>query len=117
MRRVFFLFMLLVCMLPLTVSAQCIKGDCRDGHGTFLFPHDTKYTGEWKNGKKDGKGVETYFDGNTYTGEFRDGKKNGFGVETYSGGNRYEGQWRDGAAQGLGTFILFSLPSALSTAS
>ena len=31
--------------------AQCIKGDCNNGQGTYRWESGSKYVGEWKNGK------------------------------------------------------------------
>ena len=37
----------------------CIRGNCRDGDGTFTFSDGSTYVGEWKNGMKHGKGTLT----------------------------------------------------------
>ena len=31
--------------------AECIKGNCKNGQGTYTWSSGSKYVGEWKNGK------------------------------------------------------------------
>ena len=63
----------LICIFFITsilAKAQCTKGDCKNGKGTFVYPS-----------------------GATYIGDFRNGEINGSGVCVYKDGSRYEGQW------------------------
>ena len=32
--------------------AECIKGDCNNGYGTYTWNTGDKYVGEWKDGKE-----------------------------------------------------------------
>ena len=32
--------------------AECIKGDCNNGYGTYTYKDGRQYVGEWKDGKK-----------------------------------------------------------------
>lgn len=32
----------------------------REGHGTYTYPNNDTYEGEWKNHQRQGKGVYTY---------------------------------------------------------
>jgi len=45
----FFSFLLLVCLLPInTFGEECIKGDCKNGLGTFITDNGNKYVAEFK---------------------------------------------------------------------
>jgi len=57
--------------------AECIKGDCTNGYGTFT----------WKSGE---------FAGDRYVGEFKDGKPHGQGTYTYADGTVKKGIWEKG---------------------
>ena len=35
--------------------AECIKGDCNNGYGTYTYANGSKYVGEWKDGKENGQ--------------------------------------------------------------
>ena len=67
--------LLLLLFVPLIGFGQCIKGDCENGYGTYLYEGD-KYVGEWKDGKKHGEGTYTTANGHKYVGEFKDDKQN-----------------------------------------
>ena len=70
--------MVLGLLLSCTTSIlpeSCIKGDCKNGYGTFVLT-DLEYTGEFKNGKKNGHGTLTYKkDGSKYVGEWKNGNR------------------------------------------
>ena len=40
-----------------TGFAECIKGDCNNGRGTFIEPDGQKYVGQWKDGVQNGYGL------------------------------------------------------------
>ena len=108
------------------VSAQCLQGNCQNGHGTFVFKSGAKYMGDFKNGIIDGQGILYFSNGDKYIGQwkkhYREGKgklifangdtfqghfeKSEFkeGVMTYSNGDRYEGQWHKNEPEGSGTY-------------
>lgn len=115
-------------LLPFA-SAQidCIKGDCKNGYGTCLFPSGSKYVGDFKDGKIHGKGILYFSDGNKYIGhwvnqyregegkmvfangdeyfgDFKQSKFEGFGEMIYASGNSYVGQWSENKPHGNGTF-------------
>ena len=54
--------------------AECIKGDCNNGYGTFTWTDGVKYVGEFKDGLQHGQGTYITTDGAKYVGEFKDGK-------------------------------------------
>jgi len=43
--------------------AECIKGDCNNGYGTYTYANGSKYAGEWKDGKENGQGTYTFANG------------------------------------------------------
>ena len=43
--------------------AECIKGDCNNGYGTYTYENGSKYVGEWKDGKENGQGTYTFANG------------------------------------------------------
>lgn len=113
-----YLYFVLFFLFQNTVLAECIKGDCVNGQGTFtseemLYSGDWKdgkahgqgfyenksglsYKGDWKNSKFDGSGTLTSLKGDEYVGEFKDGKYHGNGVLTYADGIVDEGVWDNG---------------------
>jgi len=62
------------------VDVGCVKGDCENGFGHYLWEDGTKYIGEYKNGTQHGQGAFTWAEGK-YIGEFNEGKSNGYGKE------------------------------------
>ena len=98
--------LLLVFSFPIYSFGKCIKGDCKNGQGTFTYPDGTKYVGEFKDGKWNGQGILTYPDGGKYVGEWKDHEKNGLGVRSYPDGTKYVGEFKDGKQNGQGMFAL-----------
>lgn len=79
--------LLLICMFHQDSRGMCIKGDCYNGRGTYLFPDGGKYDGQWVQGRMHGKG--TYY--------FRDAWLKGYWqksqlkkVQKHSGEKRYD---------------------------
>lgn len=83
---------------------ECIKGNCDNGHGVYVFHSRIRYEGEWKNGKRNGRGILTYPDGFKYEGEWKNGRMHGQGTKTYAKRN-YTGEWSNGLKSGQGTKI------------
>ena len=54
--------------------AECIKGDCNNGQGTYTFADGGKFVGEFKEGKQHGQGTFTWADGRVVKGIWKDGK-------------------------------------------
>jgi len=90
-------------------STGCIKGDCENGQGTYIYDTGSKYVGEWKDGLPNGQGTINWLDGDKYVGEWKDGKKNGQGTYKYSfshsnlSGSEYVGGFKDNKRNGQGT--------------
>jgi len=83
----------------------CVKGNCVDGEGTYIFPSGNIYTGEFKNGKYNGHGTYTFSDGKKYIGELRENKFNGSGTYYFPDGRKYSGLFRNNMFNGIGTLI------------
>ena len=86
------------------ISAQCVKGNCFKGHGTYEWENGDFYEGMWKNGKPDGNGVFYFENGDNYTGRFSEGLKSGHGKYTLKDGNTYDGNWDDDKMDGRGKY-------------
>jgi len=65
-------------------SAQCLRGDCKDGTGKSDLGYAV-YEGSFKNGKPHGNGIIDY-GGDKYSGEFADGSEDGKGILTHKNG-------------------------------
>ncbi|MCP3930322.1 MAG: peptidase C14 caspase catalytic subunit p20 [Bacteroidetes bacterium] len=115
-----------ILVLP-PLLANCIKGDCNNGKGTFVFSSGAKYIGEfkdrkihgmgilyfsngnkylgnWVNQRREGMGKMIFVNGDEYQGEFKKNKMEGSGIMKYADGSRYEGYWKNGNRHGQGTF-------------
>ena len=107
-----FLFHIIIvafCLLPVVAlgnDSKCIRGDCVNGNGIYLFPTGEKYDGEFKNGKINGDGIYTYQDGSKYIGEFASGVRHGQGILKTVEGVNYLGQWANDLPNGQGLKIL-----------
>jgi hypothetical protein len=92
-------------------DSMCIRGDCKDGHGTYDYDDKHSYEGEWKGGLKHGQGRQEYADGSSYEGEFDNDRFHGQGRWTYAhpsgeeDGGFYAGQWEDNKQHGKGLMM------------
>ncbi|MFT4667258.1 MAG: hypothetical protein ACI8YQ_000414 [Polaribacter sp.] len=124
------LFGSLLALLLLSISqlgAQCVKGNCKNGTGTYQYDSGARYMGEFKNGKihgegtlffsngnkyygswqnqfREGKGKMVYANGDVYRGHFSKSKFNGKGTMDFSSGDSYVGEWKDDYQNGQGTY-------------
>ena len=114
--------------------AECIKGDCTNGNGTFNYKNGKKYIGEWENGKREGQGVlfgdkvdGKFLDKNQknvvvstingdikisleqekYSGNWKNDNKHGFGTGISYQGEVYIGEWKNGKYDGQGTLLAY----------
>lgn len=87
-----------------SLSAQCISGNCQNGKGTIKFSNNSRYTGQFLNGRQHGTGKMTFANGNAYEGQFVNGKMEGSGTMTYPNGDRYAGKWSKDQPNGAGIY-------------
>ena len=87
------------------LKTGCIKGNCDNGKGTFIWPNGDKYNGNWKNQKPHGLGTFIWVNGTKYIGDWEFGIQNGQGTVTWTNGDKYIGGRKNGKADGQGTFI------------
>lgn len=110
------------------LQAECVKGNCLNGYGTYRFPSGAKYIGDFEDGKMSGKGILYFTNGNKYIGhwlnnlregegrylfiegheyrgQFHAGQFHGKGTMKYDGGDRYEGNWKYDKPNGLGKYV------------
>ena len=74
--------------------AQCTKGDCRNGYGTYTWG-TTTYVGQFKKGKKHGQGTLTLEDGDKFVGGWKKGEPNG-NIYHYSNGDVVKLEYKNG---------------------
>jgi hypothetical protein len=87
-----------------TKKTGCIKGDCKNGYGTFISSDGDKYVGNWKSGLMNGYGTMTFANGAKYVGNWKSGSQNGYGTFTWSDGRKYVGNWKSDDRNGYGTY-------------
>ncbi|MBK8701286.1 MAG: caspase family protein [Saprospiraceae bacterium] len=108
--------------------AQCVKGDCFNGEGsykakngaiyqgqfrmgkfngkgTIWFASNDVFTGSFSNGKKEGSGRYRFASGHEYVGDFVADKRQGKGKMTYANGDIYKGQWQHDYPHGSGEYL------------
>ena len=66
------------------------------GIGTYLWPDDKRYEGEFVQGQREGKGVIYCPNGEKYEGYWKMGLKHGKGVIRYCTGKQRSGEWSKG---------------------
>jgi uncharacterized protein YgiM (DUF1202 family) len=65
----------------------CVKGDCLNGNGTYLYLSGKKYKGQFMNGRKHGKGIMIWKNGIKYVGKFQNDRVHGQGDIIYPNGS------------------------------
>ena len=73
----------------------CMKGDCENGYGTYVWENGDIYVGEHKDGIRYGQGTTTFADGTTYVGEYKNDVRDGQGTYTYASGGVERGIWEN----------------------
>lgn len=123
MRELLSIVVFVSCVL--SMQAQCAKGNCMNGQGTYQYSSGAKYVGNFLNGKIHGQGILYFSNGDRYIGDWRNQQRSGRGRyiskngDTYLGdflynnfhgqgemryanGDYYKGQWYEGMASGQG---------------
>ena len=73
--------------------------------GPILFPDQSAYDGQWKNGYKHGFGIQVWPDGSKYEGFWEKDVANGQGRLIHPDGDCYIGDWVNNKSHGQGTYI------------
>ena len=68
------LYVFLLLMFCNVGFAECIKGDCINGYGTYTYANGSKYVGEWKDGKENGQGTYKFANGKVDKGIWKNNK-------------------------------------------
>lgn len=89
-------------LAPVFCLAQCIKGNCKNGQGTYQFKSGAKFVGTFKNGKMY-YGTHYYTNKDSYVGNYINNKRHGEGAYYYSSGNVFKGKYENGQKT-YGTF-------------
>jgi hypothetical protein len=105
MKKYLFSLGLVTLLFVMQSNAQCIKGNCYNGTGTFKFDNGDVYEGAWQLGKMNGKlGKYEFANGDKYEGDFLGGKRYGTGKYTWSKGGSYTGSWEEDRRNGFGQY-------------
>ena len=118
----------LIFSISLPAQQGCIRGDCHQGYGTWVFengsvysgdfmdgyfhglgiyetPAGEKYSGNWIRHKRAGKGRLNFPNGDLYFGDFKSGKMSGLGEMWFNNGDYYAGNWEGNLPEGKGIFV------------
>ena len=98
-------FFILFFCFSIQAYCQCIKGNCHNGYGTYIFDNSDQYIGNWSKGKQNGKGTYIWVNGDKYIGDFKDGLRFNLGTYDWKTGEKYTGEWDNDERNGWGTFI------------
>lgn len=98
MKKLIFFFLILVCYQN-PLFAKCVKGDCKNGAGTYN-DGEYKYVGNFKDGYLHGKGTLTTKKGISYTGDFFKNQAHGFGKKTFKNGTTATGEFKNNRMDG-----------------
>ncbi|MFK8059336.1 MAG: hypothetical protein AB8B78_04515 [Polaribacter sp.] len=86
------------------INKGCVKGDCENGFGIYVYEGGSYAAGEWTNGKRNGI-IYLYNGKGTYYGEYKMDKRDGYGTYVFSKNNSfYTGQWINGNMEGKGVY-------------
>jgi hypothetical protein len=107
MRHLFVVAFYSICALfpPSKAFAQCQKGNCISGTGTYLYPSGARYEGEFRAGKANGQGSLFFSNGNRYTGAWVEQYREGKGILNYVNGDKYLGDFKRSKLAGQGSLI------------
>lgn len=96
MKKFFLILLFFGFFLNANALAECIKGNCKDGYGTYKLSNGDKYTGYFKKGLRSGQGIYLFVNGGKREGNFRKGKPHGYSKFTLPNGYIEEGEYKKG---------------------
>ncbi|MFK8104151.1 MAG: caspase family protein [Saprospiraceae bacterium] len=103
MKKLMSLVVLSLLIALQTASAQCIRGNCKNGKGTYKYTSGAKYVGQFKNGRINGNGILYFSNGNKYVGDWVNQYREGKGKLTYANGSYYKGSFKRSKFHGKGS--------------
>ena len=103
MKKLLSLVVLSLLIALQAVNAQCIRGNCKNGRGTYKYASGAKYVGQFKQGKINGHGVLYFSNGNKYIGDWVNQYREGDGKLTYVDGSYYKGTFKKSRFHGKGS--------------
>lgn len=109
------LIFVLIITIPFLGFGQCVKGDCKNGVGTYLWADGTISNGTWKEAQLNGIVQEIGYNKEgklvgSFDGEMKMGVISGWGTETLYDKNgsllgTYVGEWKNDDYNGWGVWI------------
>lgn len=103
-KKFYFWFCLCFTGLSISLSGQCVQGNCREGKGTFKYSTGAAYTGTFLKGQPHGQGIMISAGGHVYEGDWYQGQKSGIGKIKFKTGASYIGQFKENHIHGIGTY-------------
>ncbi|CAM2056889.1 hypothetical protein DSUL_100197 [Desulfovibrionales bacterium] len=77
-------------------KSGCVKGDCNNGQGIYIFEDGATYEGEWKNDQFQGQGTYVWPDGQKYIGGWTTDNQDGKGIIICPDGKKYNVEFNEG---------------------
>ena len=90
----------LLCFVLNAGLAQCLSGDCQNGHSTYKFQNGALYEGEMAYGKIHGLGTLRFANGDVYIGYWKSNKREGEGILNGIDGLSYQGTFYNNQLHG-----------------
>jgi len=85
-------------------KGQWLNHEYQDDDGEYTWPNGYHYKGGFEKGQIHGHGVYTWADGTKFDGEHIEGKRKGNGKIIYPNQESYDGMWDDDKMNGPGTY-------------
>jgi hypothetical protein len=84
----------------------CIKGDCVNGFGVYVYENGDIYTGNFRDDLREGDGSFLYENGEVFKGQYAKDLRNGKGIYKFKNGDNFAGEFIKGeiADSGIYTF-------------
>lgn len=82
----------------------CIKGDCTNGFGVYVYENGDIYTGNFKEDKREGDGSFLYENKEVFKGLYSQDSRNGKGIYKFKNGDSYSGNFKNGEIEGDGVY-------------